>query len=95
MGLNGAFLAGDRQSFVFFEILLIASYALLIHGAGRERIGAGLHYVLLNLVASSFFLVAIGMLYGLTGTLNMAHMGLRLQGLPGATCRWPWRLASC
>lgn len=85
MGLNGAFLAGDLFNlFVFFEILLIASYALLIHGAGRERIGAGLHYVLLNLVASSFFLVAIGMLYGLTGTLNLAHMGLRLQGLPGA-----------
>ncbi|GAB3110194.1 monovalent cation/H+ antiporter subunit D [Cupriavidus yeoncheonensis] len=85
MGLNGAFLAGDLFNlFVFFEILLIASYALLIHGAGRERIGAGLHYVLLNLVASSFFLVAIGMLYGLTGTLNLAHMGLRLQGLPDA-----------
>jgi len=85
MGLNGAFLAGDLFNlFVFFEILLIASYALLIHGAGRERIGAGLHYVLLNLVASSFFLVAIGMLYGLTGTLNLAHIGLRLQGLPDA-----------
>ncbi|TPQ32336.1 monovalent cation/H+ antiporter subunit D [Cupriavidus pinatubonensis] len=85
MGLNGAFLAGDLFNlFVFFEILLIASYALLIHGAGRDRIGAGLHYVLLNLVASSFFLVAIGMLYGLTGTLNLAHIGLRLQGLPAS-----------
>ncbi|BDB24326.1 monovalent cation/H+ antiporter subunit D [Cupriavidus sp. P-10] len=83
MGLNGAFLAGDLFNlFVFFEILLIASYALLVHGAGRARIGAGLHYVILNLVASSFFLVAIGVLYGLSGTLNMAHLGLRLAGLP-------------
>ena len=83
MGLNGAFLAGDLFNlFVFFEILLIASYALLVHGAGRARVGAGLHYVILNLVASSFFLVAIGVLYGLSGTLNMAHMGLRLAGLP-------------
>ncbi|EYS97062.1 cation:proton antiporter [Cupriavidus sp. SK-4] len=83
MGLNGAFLAGDLFNlFVFFEILLIASYALLVHGAGRARIGAGLHYVILNLVASSFFLVAVGVLYGLSGTLNMAHLGLRLAGLP-------------
>lgn len=83
MGLNGAFLTGDLFNlFVFFEILLIASYALLVHGAGRARIGAGLHYVILNLVASSFFLVAIGVLYGLSGTLNMAHLGLRLAGLP-------------
>ncbi|WP_354686578.1 monovalent cation/H+ antiporter subunit D [Cupriavidus necator] len=83
MGLNGAFLAGDLFNlFVFFEVLLIASYALLVHGAGRARIGAGLHYVILNLVASSFFLVAIGVLYGLSGTLNMAHLGLRLAGLP-------------
>ncbi|WP_265923274.1 monovalent cation/H+ antiporter subunit D [Cupriavidus nantongensis] len=83
MGLNGAFLAGDLFNlFVFFEILLIASYALLVHGAGRARVGAGLHYVILNLVASSFFLVAIGVLYGLSGTLNMAHLGLRLAGLP-------------
>ncbi|SOY42590.1 Multisubunit Na+/H+ antiporter, MnhD subunit [Cupriavidus taiwanensis] len=85
MGLNGAFLAGDLFNlFVFFEILLIASYALLVHGAGRARVGAGLHYVILNLVASSFFLVAIGVLYGLSGTLNMAHLGLRLAGLPAA-----------
>lgn len=83
MGLNGAFLAGDLFNlFVFFEILLIASYALLVHGGGSERISAGLHYVLLNLAGSSFFLVAIGMLYGVTGTLNMAHLGERLLQLP-------------
>ncbi|WP_420992028.1 monovalent cation/H+ antiporter subunit D [Cupriavidus sp. 30B13] len=85
MGLNGAFLAGDLFNlFVFFEILLIASYALLVHGGGRTRVGAGLHYVVLNLAGSAFFLVALGVLYGLSGTLNMAHMGLRLAGLPPA-----------
>jgi len=65
MGLNGAFLAGDLFNlFVFFEILLIASYALLVHGGGERRIVPGLHYVLINLVGSSFFLIAIGVLYG-------------------------------
>ncbi len=82
MGLNGAFLAGDLFNlFVFFEILLIASYALLVHGGGARRIVPGLHYVLINLAGSSFFLIAIGILYGLTGTLNMADMGARLQRL--------------
>lgn len=88
MGLNGAFLAGDLFNlFVFFEILLIASYALLVHGGGAARIGAGLHYVLINLAGSAFFLVALGILYGVTGTLNMADMGRRLALLPPDS--WP------
>lgn len=79
MGLNGAFLTGDLFNlFVFFEILLIASYSLLLHGGGRERIRAGLHYVILNLTGSALFLVAIGTLYGLTGTLNMADLAVRV-----------------
>lgn len=83
MGLNGAFLAGDLFNlFVFFEVLLIASYALLVHGGGGERIGSGLHYVILNLAGSSFFLVAIGLIYGVTGTLNMAQIGERVTRLP-------------
>lgn len=82
MGLNGAFLAGDLFNlFVFFELLLIASYALLLHGGGRRRVKSGLNYMLLNLVGSSFFLIAVGVLYGLTGTLNMADMGVRLAHL--------------
>ncbi|MEX3790273.1 monovalent cation/H+ antiporter subunit D [Paraburkholderia sp. BR14374] len=82
MGLNGAFLAGDLFNlFVFFELLLIASYALLLHGGGARRVRNGLHYLLLNLVGSSFFLVAIGVLYGVTGTLNMVDMGERLARL--------------
>jgi multicomponent K+:H+ antiporter subunit D len=86
MGLNGAFLAGDLFNlFVFFELLLIASYALLLHGGGRSRVTSGLHYMLLNLVGSSFFLIAVGVLYGLTGTLNMADMGERLAHLDAAS----------
>ncbi|MDX1298946.1 MAG: monovalent cation/H+ antiporter subunit D, partial [Pseudomonas sp.] len=77
--INGAFLTGDLFNlFVFFEILLIASYSLLLHGGGVERVRAGLHYVVLNLVGSAFFLLAVGVLYGITGTLNMADMAIRV-----------------
>ena len=79
MGLNGAFLTGDLFNlFVFFEVLLAASYGLLLHGPGRQRVGAGLHYIAINLVASSFFLVSAAMLYGVTGTLNMADLAVRI-----------------
>lgn len=75
LGINGAFLTGDLFNlFVFFEILLIASYALLMHGGGPERVRAGLHYVVLNLAGSALFLIAVGTLYGITGTLNMVDM---------------------
>lgn len=82
MGLNGAFVAGDLFNlFVFFELLLIASYALLLHGGDRLRVRNGLHYLVLNLVGSSFFLIALGVLYGVTGTLNMADAGVRIAQL--------------
>ena len=82
-GLNGAFLTGDLFNlFVFFEVLLIASYGLLLHGLGRERSRAGLHYVVVNLVGSSLFLLAVGTLYGVLGTLNMADLSVRLAELP-------------
>jgi multicomponent K+:H+ antiporter subunit D len=78
-GINGAFLAGDLFNlFVFFEILLIASYSLAVHGGGPQRIRAGLHYVVLNLIGSSLFLVAIGTLYAVTGTLNMADLAVKI-----------------
>ncbi len=74
-GINGAFLTGDLFNlFVFFEILLIASYALLLHGLGAARIRAALHYVILNLLGSGLFLVAAGLFYGVAGTLNMADL---------------------
>ncbi|MCE2998554.1 MAG: monovalent cation/H+ antiporter subunit D [Betaproteobacteria bacterium] len=83
MGLNGAFLTGDLFNlFVFFEVLLIASYCLLLHGLGLPRLRAAMHYVLLNLTGSAVFLIAVSLLYGVTGTLNMAHLAERLTQLP-------------
>jgi multicomponent K+:H+ antiporter subunit D len=74
-GLNGAFLTGDLFNlFVFFEILLLASYALLVHGGGLERTRAGLAYVVINLTGSALFLIALGLTYGTLGTLNMADL---------------------
>jgi multicomponent K+:H+ antiporter subunit D len=83
VGLNGAFLTGDLFNlFVFFEILLIASYCLLIHGANAPRLRAGVHYVVLNLAGSSLFLIAVGTMYGVLGTLNMADMAGKVALLP-------------
>lgn len=79
MGLNGAFLTADLFNlFVFFEVLLAASYGLLLHAPGRTRVAAGLHYIAINLVASSFFLIGAALLYGVTGTLNMADLAARI-----------------
>ena len=85
MGLNGAFLTGDLFNlFVFFEVMLAASYGLLLHGSGRLRVSAGLHYLAINLAASSLFLIGAALLYGATGTLNMADLGLRIAQIPPA-----------
>ncbi|MFV0284052.1 MAG: monovalent cation/H+ antiporter subunit D [Castellaniella sp.] len=85
MGLNGAFLSGDLFNlFVFFEILLTASYGLMLHGSGKHRVGAALHYIAVNLIASFLLLVAIALIYGLTGTLNLADLSMRALTLQGA-----------
>ncbi|ALM51600.1 monovalent cation/H+ antiporter subunit D [Halomonas huangheensis] len=82
MGINGAFLTGDLFNlFVFFEVLLLASYALLLHGGGKSRIQSAVHYAVLNLAGSALFLFAVGMLYGATGTLNMADMAAAVSQL--------------
>tara|TARA_R110001583_G_scaffold98260_4_gene243240 strand:+ start:13 stop:1182 length:1170 start_codon:yes stop_codon:yes gene_type:complete len=79
MGINGAFLTGDIFNlFVFFEVLLIASYALLIHGGGKQKTKVNVHYVILNLVGSSIFLFALGILYGTIGSLNIADMASKV-----------------
>lgn len=79
MGLNGAFLTGDLFNlFVFFEVMLAASYGLALHGSGAPRVKAGLHYIAVNLVGSSFFLIGVSLIYGVTGTLNMADLALRI-----------------
>ncbi|AEF53400.1 monovalent cation/H+ antiporter subunit D [Marinomonas posidonica] len=84
MGINGAFLTGDIFNlFVFFEVLLIASYALLIHAGGKQKTQATVHYVILNLVGSSLFLFGLGILYGTLGTLNMADMAIKVGQLQG------------
>ncbi|WP_372839908.1 monovalent cation/H+ antiporter subunit D [Phaeovulum sp.] len=83
MGLAGAFLTGDAFNlFVFFEVMLIASYGLMIHGGGRARLRAGVQYVVMNLAGSVLFLFALGTLYAVTGTLNMADLAVRVSALP-------------
>lgn len=75
MGLNGAFLTGDLFNlFVFFELLLAASYGLALHGGGRNRVRSAMHYIVINLVASFLFLIGVALIYGTTGTLNMADI---------------------
>ena len=79
MGIMGAFLTGDLFNlFVFFEVLLIASYGLMIHSGGNARLRAGVQYVLFNLVGSTLFLFALGSIYAETGTLNMADLAQRV-----------------
>jgi len=65
--------------FVFFEVLLIASYGLMIHAGGNNRLRAGVQYVLFNLLGSTLFLFALGAIYAETGSLNMADLALRVQ----------------
>ncbi|MFB2594578.1 monovalent cation/H+ antiporter subunit D [Paracoccus sp. p4-l81] len=83
MGICGAFLTGDAFNlFVFFEILLIASYGLMAHGGGEKRLRASVQYVTYNLIGSALFLVALGTIYAITGTLNMADLAVKVAQLP-------------
>lgn len=83
MGLCGAFLTGDIFNlFVFFEVMLAASYGLALHGLGLARIKAGLHYVAVNLGASFLFLIGAALIYGVTGTLNMADLAAKVATIP-------------
>jgi multicomponent K+:H+ antiporter subunit D len=84
LGVNGAFLTGDAFNlFVFFEVLLIASYSLLMVGQNKKTTRAAIQYVILNLVGSAVFLIALGTLYGVLGTLNMADMAQKIPLLQG------------
>jgi multicomponent K+:H+ antiporter subunit D len=86
MGLNGAFLTGDLFNlFVFFELMLAASYGLALHGSGPTRVRAGLHYIVVNLAASLLFLVGVSLIYGVSGTLNMADLAERIPGVAAET----------
>jgi multicomponent Na+:H+ antiporter subunit D len=78
-GVNGSFLTGDIFNlFVTFEVMLLASYALISLGGGRGQLRESLKYVVINIVSSSLFLIAIAYLYGLTGTLNMADLSAKI-----------------
>lgn len=82
MGVNGAVLTGDLFNlFVFFEVMLAASYGLVLHGSGEERVRAGLHYIAINLGASMLFLIGVSLIYGTAGTLNMADLAGRIPQL--------------
>ena len=79
MGVNGAFLTGDIFNlFVFFEVLLAASYGLILHGAGITRTTVSLHYISINIATSLLFLIGVAILYSVTGTLNMADLAMRV-----------------
>ena len=82
MGVNGAFLTGDLFNlFVFFEVLLAASYGLALHGSGAARVTAGMHYIVINLAASLLFLIGVSLIYGIAGTLNMADLAARIPAI--------------
>src|SRR5690625_3676721 len=78
-GVNGSFLTGDLFNlFVTFEVMLLASYVLLTLGATRRQLVESLKYIAINVISSSLFLIAIAYLYGTLGTLNMAHLSVRI-----------------
>ncbi len=82
MGLNGAFLTNDLFNlFVFFEVMLAASYGLVLHGYNKRRIQAGMQYIAINLVASMLFLIGVALIYGATGTLNLSDLARRVASL--------------
>ena len=82
MGIDGAFLTHDLFNlFVFFEVMLAASYGLVLHGYNAERLRASLQYVAMNLAASSLFLLGTALIYATTGTLNMADLAARAAAL--------------
>lgn len=82
MGLCGAFLTGDLFNlFVFFEILLMASYVLLTYGQGKARFQLGIHYVIINLFASALFLIGLGLIYANIGSLNMVDVARLMHKL--------------
>ncbi len=90
-GILGAFLTADLFNlFVFFEVLLIASYGLLLQGGGKSRTKAALHYVVLNLVGSALFLIALALCYSALGTLQLADMMQKMSGLDQTGLHLMW-----
>ena len=85
MGMNGALITGDLFNlFVFFEVMLAASYGLLLHGKNKIRVRAGMNFIALNLVAALFFLIGIALVYSATGSLNLADLAVKSSLITGA-----------
>ena len=83
MGINGAFLTHDLFNlFVFFEVMLAASYGLVLHGYNAERLRASMQYIAINLAAALLFLLGTALIYATTGTLNMADLAARIGAMP-------------
>lgn len=84
LGVCGSFLTGDIFNlYVWFEVMLISSFVLIALGGHGVQMEGALKYVTLNLIASALFLAAVGILYGVCGTLNMAELSIALAGGPG------------
>ncbi|HKK18313.1 MAG TPA: proton-conducting transporter membrane subunit [Opitutales bacterium] len=89
-GVNGAFLTGDLFNlYVWFEVMLIASFVLMAMGGRKQELEGALKYVSLNLLASMFFLMGAGLIYGITGTLNMADISAKVAAAPDSTAVLP------
>lgn len=79
MGLNGAFLTGDIFNlYVWFEVIIISSFVLMTLGGRKSQLEGAVKYMAMNILASTFFLTGIGILYGITGTLNMADLSIKI-----------------
>ena len=82
LGVNGSFLTGDLFNlYVWFEVMLMSSFVLVALPGGRPQFEAAVKYLTLNFIASAFFLVGLGVLYGLAGTLNMADLSVKIATL--------------